>query len=33
MWVGATVFLTFMWGIGFGSMMEAYDNRIVAVKK
>ena len=33
MWVGASVFLALMWGMGIGSMMEAYEYRVVTVKK
>jgi hypothetical protein len=34
MWIGAAIFLSFMWGGGFGSMVQAYDeNKIRVVKK
>jgi hypothetical protein len=33
-WIGAAIFLSFVWGGGFGSMIQAYDeNKITVVKK
>lgn len=31
MWIGAAIFLSFMWGGGFGSMIQAYDESQIKV--
>lgn len=34
MWVGAAIFLSFMWGGGFGTMVQAYEeNNIKLVRR
>lgn len=33
MWIGAGIFLAFVWGMGFGDGISNYENRRVIVRK
>lgn len=33
MFIGAGIFLAFVWGMGFGDGFSNYDNRIITIKK
>jgi hypothetical protein len=34
MWIGASIFLTFMWGMGFGTFVQSHDeNKIKVIQK